>query len=448
MTIRDKKSTRWTALALVSFTMMAAYFFYDVMAPLKGMLERTQGWSSDDYGIFTSAYSWFNVFLLMLFFGGLLLDRKGIRFTGTLAAGLMVAGAVIKYAALSGILPTEGELFGLPRQVLFASIGFGIYGIGSEVCGVVVSRTIVKWFKGYELALAMGLQVAVARIGTGLAMLTANPLAEKLQGIPQLLLFGVTMLLIGFVVLMVYNFRFDRRLDRQQGEIEITTEEDRFRLADVLVVVRNSGFWLIATLCVLFYSCVFPFMKYAPDLMVNKFGVNEDWAGGIVSLLPFGTILLTPVFGGIYDKKGRGATIMIIGASLLVVVHALFAAPWITNWIFAMALVVLLGIAFSLVPSAMWPAVQRIIPEKQLGTAYALIFWVQNIGLMVVPLLIGSVLDKWCVRGVADGAKSYDYTLPMVIFTCFAILSVVIGFMLKREDRRKGYGLEKANITQ
>jgi MFS family permease len=448
MSLRDKKGTRWTVLMIVSLTMMAAYFFYDAMAPLKGMLERTQGWSSTDYGLFTSSYSWFNVFLLMLFLGGILLDKKGIRFTGSLATGLMVVGALVKYAALSGILPMEGMLFGIKNQILYASIGFGIYGIGAEVAGVVVTRTIAKWFTGYELALAMGLQVSIARIGTGIAYLTANPLAEYFQNVPNLVMFGVVLLIIGMLAFLIYNITLDKKLDKELGTTGTTSPEDEFKFSDVKVVFGNYGFWLMTILCVLFYSCVFPFLKYAPDLMTNKFGIEEKWSGVIPSVLPLGTVLLTPLFGTIYDKKGKGATIMIIGALMLVGIHALFSVPGINNWIYAVCLTVLLGISFSLVPSAMWPSVTKIIPEKQLGSAYALIFWVQNIGLMCVPLLIGVVLDKWCKIESPDGKISYDYTIPMLIFTGIAVLSVVVAILLKREDARKGYGLEQANMKK
>jgi len=454
VSLRDKKSTRWTVLMIVSFTMMAAYFFYDAMAPLKGMLERTQGWNSTDYGIFTSSYSWFNVFLLMLFLGGILLDKKGIRFTGGLATGLMVAGALIKYAALSGILPVEGALFGVKNQVWYASVGFGIYGVGAEVAGVVVTKAIVKWFKGYEMALAMGLQVAIARIGTGIAYLTANPLAEYLKNVPNLIMFGVILLIIGMLAFLLYNITLDKKIDKELETVEATSPEEEFKLSDVKVVFSNYGFWLMAILCVLFYSCVFPYLKYAPDLMTQKFGIAEKWSGVIPAILPLGTVLLTPFFGSLYDRRGKGATIMIIGALMLVGIHALFSVPGINNWIYAACLTVLLGISFSLVPSAMWPSVAKIIPEKQLGTAYALIFWVQNIGLMLVPLFIGVVLDKYCVTGtklqVTDGVETkitlYDYTLPMMIFTGIAILSVLVAVLLRREDKRKGYGLEEANM--
>jgi MFS family permease len=445
--MKDKKAIRWTVLMIVSFTMMAAYFFYDAMAPLKGMLERTQGWSSTDYGLFTSSYSWFNVFLLMLFLGGILLDKKGIRFTGGLATGLMVAGALIKYAALTGILPAEGTLFGIKNQVLYASAGFGIYGIGAEVAGVVVTRTVVKWFSGYELALAMGLQVSIARIGTGIAYLTANPLAEYFKNVPGLVMFGTVLLIVGMLAFLIYNITLDKKLDRELGSAGTASPEDEFKFADVKLVFSNRGFWLIAVLCVLFYSCIFPFLKYAPDLMTHKFGIEESRSGVIPSVLPLGTVLLTPLFGSIYDKRGKGATIMIIGALMLVGIHALFSVPGINQWVYAVCLTVLLGISFSLVPSAMWPSVTKIIPEKQLGTAYALIFWVQNIGLTGVPLLIGIVLDKCCKTELPDGTTGYNYTIPMLIFTGIAILSVIVAVLLKREDTRKDYGLERANMT-
>ncbi|MDR3366341.1 MAG: MFS transporter [Prevotellaceae bacterium] len=441
--LSQSKLARWTALGIVSFTMMAAYFMTDVMSPLKGMLEKTEGWSSADYGLFTSAYGWFNVFLLMLFLGGLLLDKKGVRFTGTLAAVIMVAGAGLKYLALAGVLPTQGEVLGVKSQVMFAAVGYAIFSVGAEVAGITVTKAIVKWFRGREMALAMGLQVAVARIGTAVALVFSNPLAHVFGGVSYSVLFGLTLLVIGLLAFLIYAV-LDRRYDRQAGKAEASAE-DEFKLSDVKLVVTSYGFWLISLLCVLFYSCVFPFLKYATDLMVNKFGVNEEWAGLIPGLLPFGTILLTPFFGGIYDKKGRGATIMIIGALMLVGIHTLFSIPGINSWIYAVSLMVLLGIAFSLVPSAMWPSVPKIIPEKQLGTAYALIFWVQNIGLMGVPYLIGVVLDRFCKTVSAEKGASYDYTIPMLIFAAFALLSLLVAFMLKREDKKRGYGLEKPN---
>ena len=223
-------------------------------------------------------------------------------------------------------------------------------------------------------------------------------------------------------------------------------EEEPFRAKDIFSIMSNKGFWLIALLCVLFYSAVFPFLKYATDLMIQKYNVDPSLAGTIPSLLPLGTLFLTPFFGNLYDRIGKGATLMVIGSVLLICVHLLFTLPILNVWWFATAVMIVLGIAFSLVPSAMWPSVPKIIPENQLGTAYALIFWVQNWGLMGVPLLIGWVLNSFCKGEIVNGVQTYDYTLPMAIFTMFGVLALIIALMLKAENKKKGYGLEKANI--
>ncbi len=453
-TLRDSAPARWSALFIVSFTMMCGYFLTDIMAPLAGLLEGQLGWSRAEYGTFTSSYGWFNVFLLMLIFGGIILDKLGVRITGVGAAAVMVLGAAIKYWAVSNVALRGQTLFGLDAQVFWASIGFAIFAVGVEVAGITVSKIIVKWFKGKELATAMGLQVAVARIGTALALGFSVPIAKAMGviDVSRPLLVALIGLCIGLIAFFVYVV-MDKKLDASEASesVETVNPEDEFKISDIGKILNNRGWWYIAILCVLFYSAVFPFLKYATDLMVNKFGVEEDLAGLIPMLLPFGNILLTPLFGGIYDKKGKGATIMIIGASLLIIVQALFSVPGLNSWIFAMVLVVFLGIAFSLVPSAMWPSVPKIIPEKRLGTAYSLIFWVQNWGLMGVPALIGWVLDKYCITGqtVRDGltVNTYDYTLPMLIFTSFGVLALIFAFLLKAEDKRKGYGLEMPNIV-
>ncbi|WP_294068171.1 MFS transporter [Proteiniphilum sp. UBA1028] len=452
-TLRDSPAARWSALFIVSFTMMCGYFLTDIMAPLAGLLEGQLGWSRSEYGTFTSSYGWFNVFLLMLIFGGIILDKLGVRITGVGAAAVMVLGSALKYWAVSNTALRGQTLFGLDVQVLWASIGFAIFAVGVEVAGITVSKIIVKWFKGKELATAMGMQVAMARIGTALALGFSVPIAKAtgVIDVSRPLLIALIGLCIGLIAFFVYVV-MDKKLDTSEaaGAAEETSPDDEFKISDIGKILGNRGWWYIAILCVLFYSAVFPFLKYATDLMVNKFGVKEDLAGLIPMLLPFGNILLTPLFGGIYDKKGKGATIMIIGAILLIVVHALFSVPVFHSWIFAMVLVVFLGIAFSLVPSAMWPSVPKIVPEKRLGTAYSLIFWVQNWGLMGVPLLIGWVLEKFCVTGqtVRNGltVNTYDYTLPMLIFTSFGVLALIFAFLLKAEDKRKGYGLESPNI--
>ena len=442
--LSDSKAARWTALAIVAFTMLCGYFLTDVMSPLKPMLEAELQWSSTDFGFFTSAYGWFNVFFLMLIFGGMILDKMGVRFTGLSSCLLMVVGCAIKYAAVAGLIGTEDEILGWSAQVMYASLGYALFGVGVEIAGITVSKIIVKWFKGKELALAMGLEMATARIGTMLAMAITVPFAKYFESVSAPVLLCLIMLCIGTTSFLVYCV-MDRKLD---ASIDPSTEEaeEPFRMSDVFLIVKNKGFWLIALLCVLFYSAVFPFLKYATDLMVNKYNVEQELAGFIPSLLPLGTLFLTPFFGNLYDRKGKGATIMIIGAVMLIGVHVLFTLPILNVWWFATLIMIVLGIAFSLVPSAMWPSVPKIIPEKQLGTAYALIFWVQNWGLMGVPALIGWVLDSYCKLDNTNGGPAYDYTLPMAIFACFGIVALIVAFLLKREDRVKGYGLELPNI--
>jgi nitrate/nitrite transporter NarK len=438
--LNDSPVARWSVLIVVAFTMFCGYFITDVMAPLMDLLKDEFNWTPTEYGIFNMAYGWLNVFLFMLIFSGMILDKLGARITGVFACMLMIIGCALKYYAVSQ--PFDGEIFGLRTQVFLASIGFAVFALGLESAGITVTKVIVRWFKGYEMALAMGIQVAVARLGTALAMSTTIPLAQRFGSLSAPILFGLGALCIGLIVYLVFCV-MDRRLDESAGTED--GKEEPFRLKDIGFIITNKGFWLIAMLCVLFYSAVFPFLKYATSLMINKYNVAPELAGNIPAILPFGTILLTPLFGGIYDRKGKGATIMIIGSAMLIAIHALFALPALNIWWFASSLMILLGIAFSLVPSAMWPSVPKIIPENQLGTAYALIFWVQNIGLSLVPLLVGWVLDKYCTV-TTDGASRYDYTLPMIIFTCFGILALCTALLLKREDRIKGYGLEKPNI--
>ena len=391
--LSDSKVARWSVLALVAFTMLTGYILTDVMSPLKPMLEEQLGWNSTEYGFFTSAYGWFNVFLFMLIIGGIILDKMGVRFTGVASCVLMIIGCGIKYWAISDAFSMEGELFGWKAQVMVAALGYALFGVGVETAGITVSKIIVRWFKGKEMALAMGLEMATARLGTAMALSITVPFATYFQSIAAPILLCLIMLCIGLITFLVFCV-MDRKLDASAG-VEEEEAEEPFRLKDILVIVTSKGFWLIALLCVLFYSAVFPFLKYATDLMVNKYAVDPELAGNIPAILPFGTILLTPFFGNLYDRKGKGATIMMYGALMLIGVHLLFTLPILNEWWFATIVMIVLGIAFSLVPSAMWPSVPKIIPEKQLGTAYAIIFWVQNIGLSMVPLLIGWILDTY-----------------------------------------------------
>lgn len=496
--LNDSAVARWSALAIVSFTMMMAYFFTDVMGPLeaplttKGKLvyfnngsylaadslmkvstqeiasaediavgneytikytdkqntpqEETVkvtsaidglGWGSDDYGIFSGAYGYINVFLLMLFFGGIILDKCGIRFTGLMSTSLMFIGAMIKWYAVSRGF--EGEVFGLPTQVAIACLGFAIYGVGCEIAGITVTKVIAKWFTGHELALAMGLQVALARVGTAFALFFALPLAQNFGIVSAPVMIGASTLCIGMLSYIVYCV-MDKKLDASQSATEGEADsEEQFKMSDLKVIFCNKGFWLITLLCLMFYSAVFPFLKFATNLMIIKYEVSPSLAGIIPGLLPFGTILLTPIFGSMYDRMGKGATLMLIGSALLTVVHIMFALPILNVWWFAVIVMILLGIAFSLVPSAMWPSVPKIIPMKQLGSAYAIIFYIQNIGLSMVPVLIGNVIQSNTVNGTTD------YTAPMAIFAFFGVVAVIISLLLKGADKKYNYGLEQKN---
>ncbi len=451
--LRDSKTLRWSVLLMLSLTLMSGYIISDIMAPLGTMLQQAPtSWSAAEYGFFTGGYGWINVYLLMLIFGGIILDRLGVRFTGVAAILTMLAGTGVKYWAVhTAFAQHDIQIlwWTFNRQVLFAALGYAVFAVGVEMTGLTANKAILKWFKDKEMATAVGMNTAFGRLGTALALFVAPRIAHHFGDVSMPLLFGLLMLCLGLGVFIVFSV-FDRKLDRQLAGDASAEADEPFRFRDLGTIASNSGFWLITVLCVLFYSAVFPFLKFASDLMFQKFGVPLQTAGDIPALLPFGTMLLTPLFGFVYDKKGRGATIMIIGAVLLVVVHALFSVPAFNGQWIAVALMVLLGIAFSLVPSAMWPSVAKIIPYRLLGTAYGSIFWVQNIGIMYVPMLIGWVLSKYCLTGQVeiDGVMTptYDYTIPMIIFAAFGVLSILVALWLKGDDARKGYGLEQPNI--
>ncbi len=474
-TLRDSKVARWGALAIVAFTMFTGYMFTDILSPLKGLAETSEGWTSSDFGFIQSAYGWFNVFFGMLILAGILLDKMGIRFSAIGSAAIMVIGAGLQYTAIITDFPQDSFILGTHIKVMLAALGYAVFGVGVEYAGITVSKVIVKWFKGKEMALAMGLQVAFARLGSFSALAISPFIADKYNFSTPFAL-GVLMLVIGLLSFVMYNV-MDKKLDKQVHETKTGGDEDEFKLSDIGMIISNRGFWYIAILCVLFYSAVFPFYKYGPDLMVNKFGITEKFSGLIPSLVPFGTILLTPFFGGLYDKKGKGATIMIIGAILLVIVHTILYLPGLTSVVIAAIDVIFLGIAFSLVPSAMWPSVPKIIPEKQLGSAYAIIFWIQNWGLMGVPYVLGRVLDKtnpvvvetiakYREQFLAEGLSKtevaeklqemkrigeipvYNYETTWLIFIVLSAVAVLFAFLLKIEDKKKGYGLEMPNIEK
>lgn len=461
--LRESKTARWFVLVLVSFTMLCMYYLTDAMAPLQDKLQQNLHWTATEYGFFTSGYGWFNVFLLMLVFSGMILDKLGTRITGLMAIGIMIVGALIKYWAISGHIGAgtfELNLFGwqllspTSKSAVVAGLGFGIFGVGCEMFGISANKAVVRWFRGKEMALAIGLNTSTGRIGTALAMFTPLPLYKLTANVSAPIIVALILLALGFLVFIFFTF-IDKKLDREESEAGIESDEE-FKFSDVIEIARNRAFWYIAALCVLFYSAVFPFIKYATSLIVQKFAVSDEFAGYIPALLPFSALLLTPVFGGISDKKGKAASIMVLGSIILVIVHLLFSIPSLNSLSIAVGLVVLLGIAFSLVPSAMWPAVAKIIPHNKLGTAYAMIFWVQNWGLMGVPLLIGYVLDKYCIisveskliEGKIQQVTLYDYSLPMLIFAGFGVVGILFAILLKAEDKKKGYGLEMPNVKE
>ncbi len=453
--LSDSPAMRWTALIIVSVTMMFGYFFTDVMSPLEPLLTAAKGtedgmglgWSSSEYGWFSGAYGLMNVFLLLLFFGGIILDKYGIRFTGLLSTSLMFCGALIKYWAVSRDfgdatiwVPFGGDI---QAQVAYSGLGFAIYGVGCEMAGITVSKVIVKWFTGYELAMAMGLQVSLARIGSAATLAFSLPLAKAFGGVSASVGLGAACLCIGMISFLVYNV-MDKKYDKSSSASpEAKSQDDGFKFSELGLLFTNRGFWYITLLCLMFYAGVFPFLKFATKLMIFKYGVDPGLAGSIPAMLPFGTIFLTPFFGGVYDRKGHGATLMIIGSVLMTLVHVTFALP-VSNVGLAIGVMIVLGVAFGLVPAAMWPSVPKIIPMRLLGTAYAVIFYIQNIGLAMVPMWIGSVNNK-----NTDAATGFiDYTESMAIFAGFGVVAIIISVLLLIEDKKKGYGLEKANMAQ
>ena len=447
-TIATKAWARWTVLAIVSFTMMAGYVVAKEMSPLQFMLEKAvgdggMGWTSGEFGIFAGSRGFFNVFLLMLFVGGIILDKMGVRFTGILSCVLMMAGAAAVYGCITFTSPDpmwSVPLLGtIKRQVALAALGFAFFGIGYEMCGITVSKVVVRWFSGKEMALAMGLQVAMARLGTALA-LGFSPIIALKWGLPRPILIGVFCVGVGLIAYLYYC-TMDRRLDKEQGKQETSQGDDeQFHFSDMKLTIKNPGFWLITLLCLFYYSALYPFLDFATKLMISKYGVDSHLAGLIPAILPFTSIVLTPLFGAWCDKKGRGATMMVLGSVMLTIVLIVFAMPGNSS-VLAVTLMCVLGIAFSLLPAALWPAVPKIVPMKQLGTSYSIIYYIQNIGLMLIPVLIGKVLERDTI------GEQVDYTHSLIIFAIIGVGAIITASLLLWLDRRRHYGLEQPNIN-
>lgn len=456
---------RWTALVLLASAMFFAYIFVDVLSPLQGLLQTQRGWDPDAYGHFAGSEPFLNVFVFFLIFAGIILDKMGVRFTAVLSGVVMVLGAAINWYAVTDLFDaSSAKTFmdntlnlpqawwnvtpwydGMPASAKLSAIGFMIFGCGAEMAGITVSRGIVKWFTGHEMALAMGIEMAIARIGVAVVMLgspflaSINPISVSRPVAASLLL-----VCIGLICFISYGF-MDKKLDAQGAEEE---KDDPFKVSDIGKILSLRMFWVVASLCVLYYSAIFPFQKYAINMLQCNLHFTAEQAGQVFFMFPLGAAAVTPFLGNFLDRKGKGASMLILGAVLMIVCHLIFAfvVPTTQSVIITLAAIIVLGISFSLVPAALWPSVPKLIDGKLLGSAYALIFWIQNIGLYAFPMIIGSVL-KASNPGVTDPLQ-YNYTVPMVVFASLGVAALFLGLYLKAIDRKGGYGLEEPNIKK
>lgn len=454
--LSDKAWARWTALVLVASMMLFAYMFVDVMSPLQSLIQTQRGWSPDAFGYYAGAEYILNVFGFLIL-AGIILDKMGVRFTGTLSASLMVGGAFIKlYAISDGFQGTALDQWlsswwtVMPGSAKLAALGFMIFGCGCEMAGITVSKALAKWFEGKEMALAMGLEMAIARIGV-FAIFSISPRLADWGGQHTVVIpvaFCSGLLCIGLLSFIVFTF-MDSKLDREMGAEKLAVEnadDEEFKLSDVGAIFGSRLFWIIALLCVLYYSAIFPFQRYAANMLQCNLGITDTQASDIFRWFPVGAACLTPFLGWFLDYKGKGATMLILGAILMIVCHLTFAfvVPATKSELITYSAIILLGISFSLVPAALWPSVPKVMDKRFLGSAYSLIFWVQNIGLAFVPIIIGNVLTA-TNPGIDDPMK-YDYTAPMCVFASLGVLALVFGIILKAMDARNGYGLELPNI--
>ena len=531
-TLRDSAAMRWIALLLLAFAMFCSYVFMDILSPIKDLMQSERGWDSTAFGTMQGAETFLNVFVFFLIFAGIILDKMGVRFTAVLSGAVMLVGAIIKYYAISesffgsglekwftenlNYIPVFEELGvspfyrGMPASAKLAAIGFMVFGCGVEMAGITVSRGIVKWFKGREMALAMGSEMALARLGVATCMIF-SPMFANWGGkvdVSRAVAFGVVLLCIALIMFVVYFF-MDKKLDSQTGEAE--EKDDPFKISDIGRILSSWGFWLVALLCVLYYSAIFPFQKYAVNMLQCNLTFTEPtgfWASEAVTIVqyvimlavaacsfasnfskktglkyglmaaaivclvvycymgymrgsaasvfavfPLLAVAITPILGNYVDHKGKAASMLMIGSLLLIVCHLTFAfilpmfkGQAVGGIIVAYVTILVLGASFSLVPAALWPSVPKLVDAKVIGSAYALIFWIQNIGLWLFPLLIGKILDK-TNPGVTDPI-ALNYTWALVMLACLGIAALIIGIILKRVDAKKHLGLELPNITE
>lgn len=460
-TLRDSAVARWSALILLSVTMFFAYMFIDVLAPLSTMLETSLKWTPDTFGAVAGSEYFLNVFAFFLIFAGIILDRIGVRRSAIVSGLLMLIGASIKLYGISDLFNNGGfgyDFFnsfipGFPPSAKVASIGFAIFGCGVEMAGITVSKGIVKWFAGKELALAMGLEMAIARLGV-FAVFRLSPYLADTGGVTLSVGVGTLFLLIGLLSFSVY-FLFDRKLDSQDKAANSSAGiQEEFHVSDLKAIFTSKTFLVVAGLCVLFYSAIFPFQKFATGMLESRLGMTTAEASGLFSYFPIGAMVLTPLLGWFIDNKGKAASMLMLGSMLVIVCHLIFALTPADNFTFGVALgaIIILGVSFSLVPAALWPSVPKLVENKVLGSAYSIIFWIQNIGLMLTPFLIGWAL-KETNPGVAEAinmgeAAKYNYTVPMLIFAGFGVLALFLAFYLKALDKKKGFGLELPNIVK
>ena len=450
-TLADSALARWTVLVLVASMMFFAYMFVDILSPLASLLEKTPhlGWNQGVFGTYAAGEYLLNVFGFLIL-AGIILDKTGVRFTGTLSASLMVIGAAIKYIGISEWFGANDMVWlnswwpSMPGSAKMAMFGFMIFGCGCEMAGTTVSKVLAKWFKGKEMALAMGLEMSIARIGVFAAMLF-SPMISKafavndMDSVTAPFLFSALLLVVGllnYLVFSVMDYRYDKQLVELGEATAQKDPEDEFHISDLGLIFRSKMFWIVALLCVLYYSAIFPFQRFATNFLEETLQISNAEAAGLFKWFPVLAMVLTPFLGAFIDNKGKGATMMMLGAIIMILCHSVFAfvLPAYPSKTLALATILVLGVSFSLVPASMWPSVPKIIDEKVLGSAYCLIFWVQNIGLCLVPLLIGKL------RVATDG-----YLVPMIVFASFGVLAFLLSFALKIEDKKKGYGLELPN---
>ena len=447
-TLRDSAVARWTVLVLVASMMFFAYMFVDILSPLASLLNDTLGWDQGVFGTYAAGEFLLNVFGFLII-AGIILDKMGVRFTGLLSASLMVIGAAIKFWGISWADANTVEWLNawwpsMPGSAKLAMFGFMIFGCGCEMAGTTVSKILAKWFKGKEMALAMGLEMAIARLGVFGAMWLSPMISQQfaIDGVNSVtapLLFASALLVIGLLNFFVFTI-MDKSFDSQLVAIgEATLEkdpEDEFHVSDLKQILTSKMFWIIALLCVLYYSAIFPFQRFATNFLEETLAISNAEAAGLFKWFPILAMVLTPFLGAFIDYKGKGASMMLLGAVIMIACHSVFAfvLPLYPSKTLALVTILVLGVSFSLVPASMWPSVPKIIDEKVLGSAYCLIFWVQNIGLCLVPLLIGKL------RVATDG-----YLVPMIVFASFGVLAFLLSLALKVEDKRKNYGLELPN---